>query len=461
MDLNALKSIRVAVVGDLILDRYWMGKVKRISPEAPVPILSVKDNDDRLGGAANLAVNLTGLGCDTHLIGCLAEDESGHKIKSLCEKSGVKLHYVKTKEPSTVKIRLVEGAHQIARADFEAVLSDCYQERLLEMLEKIIDDVDVIALSDYDKGVLADPQRFIQLAKSKGVPVLVDPKNKDWSCYKGVDIIKPNLSEFRHVMPSGDLDSVSMQTIDNYDFNTLVLTQGSEGINWYSKKGVEKHESIKVDVFDVTGAGDTVMSILTATHTLGWTPSQRMNLASQAAAIVIQHTKTTPIDLNEINLLQSEDKIISKEQATAFAKAVRGLNKRLVVTNGCFDLLHPGHVRYLQQAKNQGDQLWVLVNSDASIKRLKGPMRPINKLSVRMEMLSCLSCVDRVIAFDEDTPGKLIEAIRPNVLVKGGDYTEETIAGAKFVQSYGGSVSIIPLIGDYSSTQIIECCKKS
>ncbi|HJN37826.1 MAG TPA: D-glycero-beta-D-manno-heptose 1-phosphate adenylyltransferase [Gammaproteobacteria bacterium] len=460
MDLSMLQSSRVAVVGDLILDRYWMGEVKRISPESPVPILSVEGKDDRLGGAANLALNLVGLGCKTHLLGCLGDDEVGDKIRSMCGVANIHLYDVLTTQPSTVKIRLVHESHQLVRADFETVLLSSYQEELLNKLAKVIDKIDVLVLSDYDKGVVCDPQKFIQLAKKKGVPVLVDPKNKHWSCYQGVDLIKPNLLEFKNVQsPEDPVDIKAKKAIKDYDIKSVVLTQGSQGMTWYTPQGSESYASSHVEVFDVTGAGDTVMSVLAATHPLRWTAQQRMSLASEAAAIVIQQMKTTSINIHQL-IINNQEKIMTQDHVRRLADASRRLGYKIVVTNGCFDLLHPGHIRYLQEAKRSGDQLWVLVNSDASVKRLKGEKRPINNLNARMEMLSSLAFVDRIIPFDEETPESLIHSISPDILVKGGDYSEDEIAGAKGVRANGGRVLIIPTIKGYSSTKIIENCKK-
>ena len=393
------------------------------------------------------------------MVGCLGTDETGSRIQDLCQESRIELDHVSTKESSTIKIRHLENAHQLLRSDFETVLSDKYQMDLLNKIEKNLPNHDVLVLSDYDKGVIIDTQKFVKIAKKFQVPVLVDPKKKDWSSFEGVDLIKPNSLEFKNATGLSYDKQTALNLAKKYSINHLVVTLGSQGMKWCHDNEEKSYQGPPVNVFDVTGAGDTVMSVLSATHTLGWSIEKRMKLASQAASWVIQQTKTTPIQLDKLEAISYEEKIISQDLAITLSKSLKVLDQPLVVTNGCFDLLHPGHVRYLKQAKSFGQQLWVLVNSDSSIKRLKGNSRPINDLATRMEMLSSLECIDRVIAFDEDTPENLIKVITPDVLVKGGDYSIDQIAGAKWVKEQGGQVVIVPTFDGYSSSRIIKKCQ--
>ena len=453
------------VVGDIMLDSYWQGVTERISPEAPVPVVHVKDKTMRVGGAGNVAVNISSLGADVKLLAMLGKDEAAQDLLELLDKNDVKSHCVLNENISTTtKLRVLAQHQQLIRLDFESQAFKLDYNEVAESFTQLLDGTDVVVLSDHGKGVLSDASRFIQAANAKNIKVLVDPKHKDFSKYRGAYLITPNKKEFEAVVGPCDsqqeLEDKAIATIAQCDLGGLLITQGEKGMTLVLKDGTSVHFPARAqDVFDVTGAGDTVIASLAAGLAGGLSVEDAVHLSSIAAGIVVGRVGTSSVTINDI--LQAEhiessgnasSKIMTRPALDRFVNQTRMHNKSIVITNGCFDLMHSGHVRYLEQAAKLGDVLIVAVNSDASVKVLKGEQRPINKLNDRMTVLAGLSSVDVVVSFEEETPQELICSIKPDILVKGGDYKVEQIAGRECAKE----VHLVNLVEGKSTTSMVE-----
>lgn len=446
---------RIMVVGDIMLDTYRFGEVSRISPEAPVPVFLEKDRIKLSpGGAANVAINVAAIGVPVDVLSVVGDDEAGVSLVRLLNDAGINADCILTiaERCTTHKIRYIaQNNQQIMRSDkedsTEVFVDVC--EKVLKNLERDIDKYGLILLSDYKKGLLSYDltQRIIGIAKKNKVPVYIDVKDPNTEKYRGATLLKPNRKEL------SDLSGMSVKTIDEAEnaaihlcniaeCNYVLTTLGADGMLLVNRNQVlKKIESVAREVYDVTGAGDTSLAYLAAEIVLGHDLEYAMEISNVAAGIQVGKVGTSVVYPEEVRAELSKQKFI---------------RSRIVFTNGCFDILHAGHVSYLKKAKELGDRLVVGINSDESVRRLKGNGRPINKLEDRIAVLSALDCVDEVIPFEEDTPLELIKRVHPDVLVKGNDYTVENIVGADFVLSYGGDVKTIPLLQGRSTTGIAK-----
>ncbi|MEO1878529.1 MAG: bifunctional D-glycero-beta-D-manno-heptose-7-phosphate kinase/D-glycero-beta-D-manno-heptose 1-phosphate adenylyltransferase HldE, partial [Methylococcales bacterium] len=464
MQLPNYSSGRVLVIGDLMLDRYWHGSTSRISPEAPVPVVHVKADEQRAGGAGNVALNIAALGGKVSVMGFVGRDDQAELLASLLKEAGVlTLFSALENHPTITKLRVMSRHQQLIRLDFEEGFHAINNDALLHQAHAEMMQANVIILSDYGKGTLNEVERFIRLATQLNKPVLVDPKGSDFSIYKHATLITPNLSEFEavvgHCQNQQQLVEKGMNLLKDMDFKALLITQGEQGMTLLTPEAAPLHLPTHArEVFDVTGAGDTVISVLAASLAAKKTLAEATILANMGAGIVVGKLGTATVNTAELEYVlqgqRAHDKGIGtlKEVKRAMQLAQQQ-GEKIVLTNGCFDILHPGHIRYLQQARELGERLIVLVNSDDSVKRLKGPERPVNNLQDRMEMLAALECIDWVLAFENDTPQAEIDLLLPDILAKGGDYTDITsIAGHESVLANGGEVKILSFIEGHSTT---------
>jgi D-beta-D-heptose 7-phosphate kinase/D-beta-D-heptose 1-phosphate adenosyltransferase len=481
----------LAVLGDAILDEYLQGDVNRISPEAPVPVHLVKATILRPGGAANAALNIQTVGAQAKLFSVVGNDDAGIKLRELLRDAGIDDSAVLnlSDRPTTRKTRVTAGIQQLIRVDWEKQLDISVEtvEALLEKLES--SSWDGLLISDYGKGLLSDAllNGAISIAKNRNVPIIVDPKRKDFSCYNRATVITPNRKEATLAIDLESDSEISGEEIgrilhEKFKFEHVLVTLGPKGMVLVNKSsdpgGSGRSLSLKAlarEVYDVSGAGDTVAAIMAVGLGCGAPIEDVVKLANTAAAIVVGKVGTQPVYRNELisSLTDFSKKKVSQRKVLNileipdfFKKQELNLSKRklkMVFTNGCFDILHAGHVTYLEKARERGDLLIVGVNSDESVKRLKGPSRPIVTLKDRVKVLAALECVDYVVPFDQDTPEELIKLLSPNVLVKGGDYKVDAdprekngIIGSDFVRSIGGQVVSEPLVPGLSTTEIIK-----
>ena len=465
----------ILVIGDVMLDRYLMGNVNRISPEAPVPVVLLKQSEDRAGGAANVAANLRGLGLPTQIIGCVGEDVTGIILKKIIAVSGIGTDNIMTSKsrPTVSKTRVMSGNQQIVRIDDEsaALFND---EEMITLLNNVAEALNtkpaMVILSDYAKGVLSDSacKSIIEQCKKLKIPVIADPKGRDYSKYKGASTLTPNKKETAEAC---DIDINETESLlkaaeilkNKLELDFLAVTRGEEGISLIDNNQIQHIPATAKKVFDVSGAGDTVIATLAAGLVHGLNPHDALQLANIAAGIVVGKVGTVPVTQTELlKTLVSEDgqsqtdKICDLTQLTELVSRWKSNHQKIVFTNGCFDLLHAGHVTYLEAAKKTGDKLILGLNTDRSVSALKGPTRPVVHEGDRARVLAALASVDAVILFDEDTPLHLIDAIRPNVIVKGDDYSEEQVVGGTEVKSWGGVVKLIPLVQGRSTSNIIK-----
>ena len=464
--VSKLKTGRIAVIGDVMLDRYWFGTANRISPEAPVPVLRVSGQEDRIGGAANVAANAVAVGTQTTLAGLIGEDADGQAIEMRCRAAGITPMLLRNAAPSTVKLRALAQHQQLLRIDFEAPPAADAAARLLADAGRVFAGAGAIVLSDYAKGALERPQAWIDKARAAGIPVIVDPKHQDFGRYAGADLLTPNLGEFHAAVGTCADESTlverALSLCRQHGFGGLLVTRGEHGMSLVRPGFAPLHLPAQArDVFDVTGAGDTVCALLACGLAAGLDWPTATALANIAAGIVVGKLGTAVVSNEELaNAVRPSVGAVSKgvlteAQLLTEVAMARSRGQRIVMTNGCFDLLHVGHLRYLEAAAALGDRLIVAVNTDASVKRLKGPARPVNSTVTRMEVLAGLRAVDWVTAFDEDTPQRLIAAVGPDVLVKGGDYRVDQIAGGADVLARGGRVLTLPFHEGHSTTALL------
>ncbi|MBT8765600.1 bifunctional D-glycero-beta-D-manno-heptose-7-phosphate kinase/D-glycero-beta-D-manno-heptose 1-phosphate adenylyltransferase HldE [Metapseudomonas boanensis] len=456
----------VLVVGDVMLDRYWHGGTSRISPEAPVPVVKVDQIEDRPGGAANVALNIAALGAPATLIGITGTDEAADSLTDSLQAAGVAVHFQRlAQQPTIVKLRVLSRHQQLLRMDFEQAF-DTDAEAVASDVERLLSTAKVLVLSDYGKGALKNHQVLIQAARRAGVPVLADPKGKDFGIYRGASLITPNLSEFEAIVGNcadeADLVAKGAALMQELELGALLVTRGEHGMTLLRPGHQALHLPARArEVFDVTGAGDTVISTLAAALAAGEDLPQAVALANLAAGIVVGKLGTAAISAPELRRAVqreqgSERGVLGLEQLLVAIEDARAHGEKIVFTNGCFDILHAGHVTYLEQARAQGDRLVLAVNDDASVSRLKGPGRPINSVERRMAVLAGLGAVDWVVSFTEDTPERLLAQIKPDVLVKGGDYGIDQVVGADIVRAYGGEVRVLGLVENSSTTAIVN-----
>ncbi|MEM7218071.1 MAG: bifunctional D-glycero-beta-D-manno-heptose-7-phosphate kinase/D-glycero-beta-D-manno-heptose 1-phosphate adenylyltransferase HldE [Pseudomonadota bacterium] len=458
-ELPPLQRVHVLVFGDLMLDRYWHGPAQRISQEAPVPVVAVERVVDRPGGAANVALNVAALGARCTLVGVVGDDAAGVALRQTLAAAGVECEFVTAADYATpLKIRVVSG-QQILRADFEQSVPAAAAQRALDAALRLAGaGVDALVIEDYDKGTVAAAGELIAAC---GAPVVVDPKTKPLTAYAGATVVKPNVEEAGRWLDAPADDQALATLRAEHDVGALVITRGAQGMLVADAAGALSIPARRVDVFDVTGAGDTVAACLGTVLAAGLDVRAAARLANLAGSVVVAKEGTATVSAPELRaLMRAEARVdrglLRRERLLAAISEARARGEVIVFTNGCFDILHAGHVGYLEEARELGDRLVVALNTDASVRRLKGEGRPVNPLDRRAQVIGALAAVDWVVAFDEDTPESLLEALRPDVLVKGGDYTPAEVVGAGIVEAYGGAVRVLSLVPDVSTSGLID-----
>jgi len=466
--LPEYKNAQVLVVGDVMLDRYWHGPTGRISPEAPVPIVKVEEIEERPGGAANVALNVAALGGSTTLIGLVGNDEPASALANSLKSVNVVTDFVVLPNfPTITKLRILSRHQQLIRLDFEQSFHQVDSHQVVQKIQSNLSASNkVVIFSDYNKGSLADIQPMIQLAKASGAMVLVDPKGIDFEKYRGATLLTPNLSEFEAVVGHCDSDEQLVERglalIKRFDLQAILVTRSENGMTLIRKGKAPFHlPTLAQEVYDVTGAGDTVISVLGSSLSAGSSFEEACALANAAAGVVVGKIGTSTVNTIELaNAVYSQQEIgfgvLSEEQLKIAVRLAQHRGEKVVMTNGCFDILHAGHVAYLTTAREQGQRLIVAVNSDESVRALKGEGRPINPIDRRMAVLAGLGAVDWVIEFTEETPQRLIAEVLPDLLVKGGDYKPEEIAGGAEVIANGGEVRVLQFEEGCSTTEIIK-----
>lgn len=472
---------KILVVGDIMLDRYVRGAVDRISPEAPVPVLKVKEEASTPGGAGNVALNLKTLGASVELIGALGKDPEGDEVVQFLRENDIGMGGIvrDNDKPTTTKTRLIAGNQQIGRIDKEAdtLTRESIERSLVKSVDRIISRFKPkgIIISDYSKGVISERllSHIIKLANDRGIFVTVDPKGESYDRYRGTDAITPNLREAElasgiKIKDDETLKEAAEKIIERTESHFVLITRGGDGISYFSKHG--EHGTVPshpVEVFDVTGAGDTAASVFTLAFLASYLLEEAVKIANAAAGIVVSRIGTASVTQSDINahFAKEEEKEKSKiSTRSALAKTLAGMRamgRKIVFTNGCFDLFHTGHLKLLREARKLGNTLVVAINSDESVRKLKGAGRPYITQADRLILLAALDCVDYLVVFKEDTPLELIKELKPDILVKGGDYKLEDVVGGKFVKSYGGRVKIVPLVKGVSTSSLAEKIKNS
>ncbi len=460
-------SSHVLIIGDVMLDRYWHGSSHRVSPEAPVPIVNVSLEEERPGGAGNVALNISALGGRVSLVGVVGNDPAATLLKNRLDAAGIFSDLqVSTAKPTITKLRVMSRHQQLLRMDFEEIFGVEDSDTFDGKISPVLPHADILVLSDYAKGTLQDCQALIKRAKAAGIPVLVDPKGGDFSRYQGASLLTPNIAEFEAVVgrceSEQDVVRKGLQLIAKLNIDALLVTRGEMGMTLLRAHQAAIHLPARArEVYDVTGAGDTVIAVLAAVLAAGQTLPEAVALANLAAGIVVGKLGAATVSAPELRRAihsehGSERGVVSEEQLLQAIEGARANGERIVFTNGCFDIIHAGHVGYLDEARKQGDRLIVALNSDSSVRRLKGQGRPINPVDRRMAVLAGLESVDWVVSFDDDTPERLLRRIKPDVLVKGGDYRADQIVGSTIVKANGGNVKVLRFFENCSTTSIVN-----
>ena len=477
LDLPSFSSAGILVAGDVMLDHYLWSEVTRISPEAPVPIVKIMSKSSVPGGAANVAANLRGLGCRVTLLGVRGRDESGRLLSNKLSDIGVETFLLDDDSRfTTTKTRVMAQRQQLIRLDEERTepLSAEISRELFAAFASSLPGAQAVVLSDYGKGMLSGDlsQKLIAVSRKQDIPVLVDPKGSDWERYRGATCITPNETELGlvadgRICSEEDLLHVAAGVRRRYDLQFLLVTRGPKGMVLL---GPDSDPILipakRRELFDVSGAGDTVIAALAAGIGAGLPWHKAATVANVAAGVVVGKVGTHPISLDQLHmaLRLSEEgsfhKLFNLADASVQMSSWRAAGERIVFTNGCFDLLHSGHIKLLHAAAQEGSKLVVGLNSDSSVRRLKGPARPILEQEERASILAALECVDMVVIFEEETPLNLIRSLRPDVLVKGSDYSRETVVGYELVESWGGKVVLVPLAEGLSTTNIVRSIRK-
>jgi D-beta-D-heptose 7-phosphate kinase/D-beta-D-heptose 1-phosphate adenosyltransferase len=472
---DGLGHLRILVVGDLILDQTFMGTVERISPEAPIPVVKIESMTNGLGGACNVTHNLSRLGCKTMVAGVTGADHDARLLKTMLEEKGIETGFlVELERPTTKKIRVVSARQQMLRMDFEKTtpISSCEEKQVMLKIEAALaEGVDAVVLSDYGKGVCTSGlcRGVIGLCRARELPVIVDPKGTDWSRYAGCTLVTPNMKELgqaaHRIVPNEDraVEQAARELRERFCLEDILVTRSDLGISLLSAGGVLVERAQAREVYDVSGAGDTIVAVMAAFISAGATLEDAARTANRAAGFVVAKAGTYAIGKEELLREMREagpsatlGKIKTLEEAASIVTGWKAEGKKVVFTNGCFDILHAGHLYCLERAKDLGDRLVVGLNSDTSIRLLKGAGRPVNRQDFRTMLLAALSPVDLVVVFEEETPLDVIKALRPDYIVKGGDYKLEEIVGAREIASWGGEVVIIQRIAGLSSTGILQ-----
>lgn len=475
--VSQFSDVRVLCLGDIMLDRFLYGHVDRISPESPVPIFTYGHETLMLGGAGNVVRNVASLGGKSSLVAAIGSDATGHTLTKLVgEEVGVVPYLMsESSRISTEKTRYIASSQQLLRADREttAPISAVTASRMMDVVSSELTQHQVVVLSDYGKGVLtrAMVADIMHAAQQNGLPVLVDPKQRDFGYYAGASIISPNLKEFLQAArlesdaSEEDMVAAARRLCEDHSLGALLITRGKDGMMLCSADGLlGTVPAVAHEVFDVSGAGDTALAALALSIGSGADSVQAMRIANEAAGIAVTKLGTAVVFGDEVMLALTQHdypnaarrKIMQVNHAKDLVKRWREQNLCVGFTNGCFDIMHAGHATVLADAKSRCDKLVVAVNTDASVKRLKGASRPVNREEDRAHLLASLSAVDVVVLFDDDTPLALIKSLQPDVLMKGADYTREQVVGHDVVESYGGRVELLPLKEGYSTTGIIK-----
>jgi len=465
--LPDMSTGNVTVIGDVMLDRFWSGASRRVSPEAPVPVVSVSGQEDRAGGAGNVAVNLAELGLSVSLVGLCGEDEHARALRSCVELAGVRWNVMPCSAETIVKLRVLSRNQQLLRMDFEESLTSHANDLFVRYAQQHLADADLVVFSDYAKGSLALVQPLLTHCRELNKPTLVDPKGLDFDRYRGATLLTPNLAEFEAVVGHCDTDETLIERAEalraTLNLDGILVTRSEAGMTLVQAGQPPAHFSASArEVFDVTGAGDTVIAVMAGCLSAGLPMRDAAHFANHAAGVVVAKLGTATVSPEELTTAVSAapkgvaENVLPETGLVNVLNDLRAAGQRIVMTNGCFDLIHPGHVRYLQQARALGDVLVVAVNDDDSVRRLKGKARPVNTLDDRMAVLGALGAVDFVVSFAEDTPARLIEALAPDVLVKGGDYAVEQIAGHESVLARGGDVRVLDFVNGHSTSGLIE-----
>jgi len=465
---------KILVVGDLILDEYIWGGVHRISPEAPVPVLETRSENMALGGAANVANNLVALGCEVYLAGAIGQDEKGDRLFQIIQDQGIHTEglFRFVHRPTTSKIRIIAHNQQILRIDKEdnRPITEETEKKLIQFINDTVPQVDTVIGSDYLKGILTGKvlKAVMHRSQKNKKMVVIDPKSHDFSLYQGATVLTPNQKEVEQAVPIKvnnlhDLERAAEYLLSLTKAEALLVTRGKDGMILYRNK--EKPVIIPThaqEVFDVTGAGDTVVSVFSMAAAVGFSFHESAWLSNMAASIVVGKVGTAIVTLEEINsylqeeMLRTSRTVLEIDELQKIVSLGKSIGKTIVFTNGCFDLLHGGHIEFLQRAKSLGDILVVGLNSDESVRSIKGDGRPIKTQKERANILSALRYVDYITIFNETTPENLIRAVRPDILVKGDDYKIDEVVGREIVEGYGAKVELIPIVKGLSTTKTLE-----
>ena len=468
LEMPRFNQANVLVLGDVMLDRYWEGPASRISPEAPVPVVKVEHITDRPGGAGNVALNIAALGSGARLSACCGDDTSADALQDMLSAAGVDCVLTRLAgKTTTTKLRVLSRHQQLIRLDFEEPAHDAVAFATAGDLSMLLEGCKVLVLSDYAKGALTDPGPLIAAARAHEIPVLVDPKGSDFSRYRGASLLTPNLAELEVVVGPCETEAELVERggrlMAELELGALLVTRGEQGMTLLRPGLPELHMPARTrEVFDVTGAGDTVIAVLAAAVAAGSDLEQASALANIAAGIVVGKLGTAVVSAPELRRAVQRDQgsergVLSLEQLQQAIADARSQGERVVFTNGCFDIIHAGHVAYLEQARNLGDRLVVAVNSDDSVRRLKGKGRPINSADRRMAVLAGLEAVDWVVVFEHDTPRELLTILEPDVLAKGGDYADkQSVVGWELVEAYGGEVTVLDFVDQVSTSAIVS-----
>ncbi len=460
---------KVLIAGDMMLDRYYYGTVSRISPEAPVPVVNVKSEIYTLGGAGNVVNNIKGLSAQCTIIGAAKkDDDAGRLLDNLFTNIQAKSFFIDADMPTISKLRVVGSKQQIVRLDFEDihVFSESVNNQIKSIFDAELLNHNIVVISDYGKG-LCSPEicsHIIEQANKQNKKVIIDPKGSNWDKYNNAYLVTPNVKELSEVcgfeIENKDDDVIKYGSIirEKYNLTYLIVTRSEKGITIIGENHIKTIPTQAMEVFDVSGAGDTVISSIAVFLGLNLNIDDAVYLANAAAGVVVGKLGTAPITLSELHYALSgfrSSKVVAYNHIADIIKREKSFNKTIVFTNGCFDILHRGHVTYLKHAKALGDILVLGLNSDASVKRLKGPSRPVNNEQDRAVVLEALECIDYIVIFEEDTPLNLIKNVMPDILVKGGDYKAEDVVG----KEYAGRVEIIDFVEGYSTTSTINKLK--